>query len=69
MAGKHFRVGAHLTYPIMHCARTGSARIGATPGALSVRPNISEIPGRETNGTDIFRIFIPKFWVYIARLA
>ena len=36
---------------------------------LSVRPNIPEVPGRRANGTDIFRNFIPKLWVYLARLA
>ena len=37
--------------------------------ALSIRPKIPEIPGLGVNGTDIFRNFIPKFWVYLARLA
>ena len=37
--------------------------------ALSIRPKIPEIPGFGANGTDIFRNFIPKFWVYLARLA
>ena len=37
--------------------------------ALSIRPKIPEIPGLGANGTDIFRNFIPKFWVYLARLA
>ena len=37
--------------------------------ALSIRPKIPEIPGWGANGTDIFRNFIPKFWVYLARLA
>ena len=37
--------------------------------ALSIRPKIPEIPGRGANGTDIFGNFIPKFWVYLARLA
>ena len=39
------------------------------PGALSIRPKIPEIPGWGANGTVIFRNFIPKFWVYLARLA
>ena len=39
------------------------------PWALSIRPKIPEIPGWGANGTDIFRNFIPKFWVYLARLA
>ena len=34
-------------------------------GALSIRPKIPEIPGWGTNGTDIFRYFIPKFWEYL----
>ena len=38
-------------------------------GALSIRPKIPEILGLGANGTDIFRSFIPKFWVYLARLA
>ena len=37
-------------------------------GALSIRPKIPEIPGCGANGTDIFRNFFPKFWVYLARL-
>ena len=37
--------------------------------ALSIGPKIPEIPGLGANGTDIFRNFIPKFWVYLARLA
>ena len=37
--------------------------------ALSIRPKIPEIQGLGANGTDIFRNFIPKFWVYLARLA
>ena len=37
--------------------------------ALSIRPKIPEIPGLGANGTDIFRNFIPKFWVYLERLA
>ena len=37
--------------------------------ALSIRPKIPEIPGCGANGTVIFRNFIPKFWVYLARLA
>ena len=40
-----------------------------TPGALSIRPKIPEIPGWGANGIDIFRNFIPKFWEYLARLA
>ena len=43
--------------------------IGHSPGALSIRPKIPEIPGWGANGTDIFRNFIPKFWEYLARLA
>ena len=39
------------------------------PWALSIRPKIPEIPGLGANGTVIFRNFIPKFWVYLARLA
>ena len=46
-----------------------SDRKSANPGALSIRPKIPEIPGWGTNGTVIFRNFIPKFWVYLARLA
>ena len=42
---------------------------GLGPGALSIRPKILEIPGCGANGTDIFRNFFPKFWVYLARLA
>ena len=38
-------------------------------GAFLSRPKIPEIPGRGANGTDIFLNFIPKFWVYLARLA
>ena len=30
---------------------------------------IPEILGGVANGTDIFRNFNPKFWVYLARLA
>ena len=45
-----------------------------TPGSggfweLSVRPKIPEIQGGGANGTDIYRNFIPKFRVYLARLA
>ena len=40
-----------------------------TPRALSIRPKIPEIPGCGADGTDIFRNFFPKFWVYLARLA
>ena len=45
-------------------ARSGS------PGALSIRTKIPEIPGGGANGTlaGIFRKFIPKFLVYPGRL-
>ena len=46
---------------INHCAQI--------VGALSIRVKIIEIPGGGANGTDIFRNFIPKFWVHLARLA
>ena len=35
-----------------------------THRALSIRPKIPKNPGGEANGTDIFRNFIPKIWVY-----
>ena len=38
-------------------------------GELSIRPKIPEIPGEGANGTDIFRNFIPKFLLYLARLS
>ena len=38
-------------------------------GARSIRPKIPEIPGGGANGTDISMNFIPKFWVYLTRLA
>ena len=31
--------------------------------------DLLEIPGGGANGTVFFRNFIPKFWVYLARLA
>ena len=40
-----------------------------TVWALSIRPKMPEIPSWEANGTVFFRNFIPKFWVYLARLA
>ena len=36
---------------------------------LSIRPKIPEIPGEGANGPDIYQYFIPKFLVYLARLA
>ena len=54
-----------LRYQCMILERKCAGKLGA----LSIRPKISEIPGRGANGTDIFRNFIPKFWVYLARLA
>ena len=42
---------------------------GERSGALPIRPKLPKIPGVEVNGTDIFLNFIPKFLVYLTKLA
>ena len=61
--GNNVTVG--FGFPTLNCKLT----LCLYPGAPSIRPKIPEIPGWEANGTDIFRNFFPKFWVYLARLA
>ena len=65
-------LGTRLTSSEVHFSpltRVLPLRVNRSLGALSIRPKIPEIPGLGANGTDIFRNFIPKFWVYLARLA